>query len=59
MRVGIQWRLYFARSWPVMTASTPGTAMAFAVSILVIFAWAWGLRTMSRYSIPGSWTSST
>ena len=48
MRVGIQWRLYLARSWPVMTASTPGMASALAVSIFMIFAWAYGLRTMSR-----------
>src|SRR5262249_42861021 len=48
MSVGIQWRLYLARSAPVITASTPGTAVAFAVSIFTILAWAWGLRTMSR-----------
>jgi hypothetical protein len=40
MRVGIQWRLYLARSWPVITASTPGTASAFALSIFLIVAWA-------------------
>jgi hypothetical protein len=48
MRVGIQWRLYLARSWPVMTARTPGMARALAVSIFVILACAYGLRTMSR-----------
>ena len=48
MRVGIQWRLYLARSWPVMTARTPGIASALDVSILTIFACAYGLRTMSR-----------
>ena len=48
MSVGIQCRLYLARSWPVITASTPGTASALAVSILTILAWAYGLRTMSR-----------
>ena len=40
IRVGIQCRLYLARSWPVMTASTPGMASAFDVSIFLIFAWA-------------------
>jgi len=48
MSVGIQCRLYLARSWPVITASTPGVARAFAVSIFLIVAWAKGLRTMSR-----------
>jgi hypothetical protein len=48
MSVGIQCRLYFSRSLPVMTARTPGIAVAFAVSIFLIFAWANGLRTMSR-----------
>src|SRR5215469_6128123 len=42
-----------------MTASTPGTLRARSVLIAVIFAWANGLRTMSRYTIPGSCTSST
>ncbi len=48
MRVGIQCRLYLARSWPVITASTPGMASAFVLSIFLILAWANGLRTMSR-----------
>ena len=38
--VGIQCRLYLARSSPVITASTPGMASAFAVSIFTILAWA-------------------
>ena len=48
MSVGIQCRLYLARSAPVITASTPGTASALAESIFTIFAWACVLRTMSR-----------
>ena len=57
--VGIQWRLYFARVSPVITAKTPGTFKARAVSIFFILAWAYGLRTMSMNSMPGSWMSST
>ena len=37
------------------TATTPGAALAAAVSIAVIVAWANGLRTMARCSIPGRW----
>src|SRR5689334_3754642 len=59
MSVGIQCRLYFSRSLPVMTASTPGMASALAVSILTILACACGLRTMSSHSMPASCTSST
>ena len=40
MSVGIQCRPYLARSSPVITASTPGTARAFAVWIFMILAWA-------------------
>ena len=46
--VGMLWTLYCLSVSPVMTASTPGTAMAFSVSIFLILAWAYGLRTMSR-----------
>ena len=57
--VGIQCRLYFASVSPVITASTPGTFSARSVSIFLIFACAYGLRTMSMYSMPGSMMSST
>ena len=57
--VGIQCRLYWASVSPVMTASTPGTFSARSVLIVLMRAWANGLRTMSRYSMPGSWMSST
>ncbi len=40
IRVGIQWRLYCSRVAPVITASTPGTSMAFSVRISLILAWA-------------------
>ena len=36
--VGIQWRLYFSKSFPVMTASTPGIAMALEISMFLIVA---------------------
>jgi len=36
--VGIQCKLYFSRSLPVMTARTPGIASAFELSIFLIFA---------------------
>ena len=45
--VGIQCRLYLASVSPVITASTPGIFMARSVLIDLIFACAWGLRTMS------------
>ncbi len=59
IRVGIQCRLYCSSVSPVITASTPGTAMAAVVSMALILAWANGLRTMSMYSMPGSVMSST
>src|SRR2546428_694327 len=59
MSVGIQWRLSGTRSLPVMTAATPGILSALDVSMLLMRACAYGLRAMSRYSIPGSFTSST
>ena len=37
------------------TATTLGAACASLVSMAVIFAWANGLRTIARCSIPGSW----
>ena len=41
INVGIQWRLPAAfRSSPVITATTPGIALASEASILTIFAWA-------------------
>jgi len=48
INVGILWTLYFWRVGPSMTASTPGVARAFSVWIALIFAWAYGLRTMSK-----------
>src|SRR6266571_4516024 len=59
MSVGIQWRLSGTRSLPVMTATTPGMARAFDVSMFLMRACASGLRAMSMYSMPGSFTSST
>src|SRR5215210_4934587 len=43
-----------ARSCPVKTATTPGCSFASETSMLVIFAWAKGLRRNERCSIPGS-----
>ena len=57
--VGIQCSLYFSSVGPSITASTPGILSAFEVSIFLILACAYGLRTMSMYSIPGSLMSST
>ena len=59
MSVGIHSSLSGTRSLPVITASTPGMASAFDVSMLLMRACAYGLRAMSRYSMPGSFTSST
>src|SRR5438105_3591797 len=42
-----------------MTASTPGTLSASDASMLVMRAWAYGLRTMAMNSMPGNFTSST
>src|SRR2546423_4484348 len=42
-----------------MTATAPGIARAFAVLMFLIRACASGLRAMSMYSMPGSFTSST
>ena len=49
---------WMGRSAPVITACTPGSAMAREVSIETILAWAWGLRRVLAWSIPGSWMSS-
>ena len=43
---------------PVITARTPGSASARLVSMETIRAWAWGLRSVFAWSIPGSWMSS-
>jgi hypothetical protein len=59
MRVGIQCRLNLASVSPVITARTPGTFIAFELSIDLSLAWANGLRTMSMKTIPGSAMSST
>ena len=52
--VGIQWRPAASRSLPVITASTPGIARASLASMDLIFAWAYGLRTMSIQTMFGS-----
>ena len=44
-----------SRSLPVNTPTTPGAAWAAAESMAEMRAWANGLRTMARCSIPGSW----
>ncbi len=44
-----------SRSLPVKTATTPGAEVASLVSMALIRAWANGLRTMARCSMPGSW----
>src|SRR3990167_8602483 len=59
MSVGIHSSFSGTRSFPVMTASTPFTASALLVSMPLMWACAYGLRTMSRWSMPGSFTSST
>ena len=56
--VGIQCSPAFSRSAPVMTARTPGILSASEASMHLILAWAYGLRTMSSHSMPGSTTSS-
>ena len=56
--VGIQARLCCAISSPVTTAMTPGSACALDASMLVRFAWAYGLRRIAMCSIPGRWMSS-
>src|SRR5262249_42659075 len=58
IRVGIHARPYLSRSLPVITAATPGTLSALDESMFLILACAYGLRTMSRCSIPGSLRSS-
>ena len=46
--VGIQASLKPSSVFPVITAATPSTAIAVSSWIFVIFAWAYGLRAMSR-----------
>ena len=57
--VGIQASLCCASSSPVTTAITPGIAIAALLSIPLMRACAYGLRTMTMWSMPGSTTSST
>ena len=45
-------------SAPVNTATTPSIPAAALVSMLVIFACAYGLRRMAAWAMPGSTTSS-
>src|SRR3990172_1789721 len=42
----------------VITANPPGSSFASLTSMLTMRAWAWGLRRMAQWSIPGSSTSS-
>src|SRR5918993_698584 len=58
-RVGIHARLWAARSAPVTTATTPGSAAAAEVSMDAMRAWGTGLRRTAACSIPGRTTSST
>ncbi|CAB4850595.1 unannotated protein [freshwater metagenome] len=58
-RVGIQASPRPARVSPVITACTPGSASAAEVSIETMRAWAYGLRRMALWSMPGRLTSST
>ncbi len=51
--VGIQARLCWAMSSPVTTAITPGTAEAREASMPLILAWAYGLRRIAMWSMPG------
>ena len=46
-------------SIPVSTARTPAIDSAARVSILRIFAWAWGLRTTAICAAPSRWMSAT
>jgi hypothetical protein len=57
--VGIHARFTVLRVSAVSTATTPGTAAAFVVSIFLTRAWPCGERVKSPYSIPGSLRSST
>ena len=45
-------------SAPVYTATTPGCDAAPLASMDVMFAWAWGLRRIAAWTIPGSLMSS-
>jgi hypothetical protein len=48
----------YGMSAPVMTATTPGMARAAETSTLLMLAWAYGLRRMAAWVIPGSLMSS-
>src|SRR5215207_8040895 len=58
-RVGIHARLWAARSAPVTTATTPGSAAAAEVSMDAMRAWGTGLRRTAACSIRGRTMSST
>ena len=47
-----------AASAPVMTQSTPGNASALDLSMRLMRAWAWGLRSTAAWAMLGSVTSS-
>ena len=51
LRIGVATRPF--RSAPVYTACTPGSARAASVSMPLIFARAYGLRTKVAWSMPG------
>src|SRR5699024_9916976 len=44
---------------PVITARTPGSFSALDTSMLMIFAWGYGLRFTWAYSMRGIWKSPT
>ena len=48
-----------ATSAPVSTGSTPGAALALAMSIRLMLAWACGDSTLTPCAMPGSTMSST
>ena len=48
----------YGMSAPVKTAITPGIAFAAAVSIAPMLAWAYGLRRIAMWAMPGSLMSS-
>src|SRR5215831_18200155 len=54
---GMGWSLP-SRSFPVKTATTPGSALALLVLTRVILACPYGLRRIAMYVMPGNLTSS-
>src|SRR3990170_3266616 len=46
------------KSLPVKTPTMPGSRAAFVVSMRLILAWAYELRSTAAWTIPGSWISS-